>query len=739
MARTRRQDAERKRAESRANRIVHIPPVDDRGRRLELERDPFAWLRYYAAHVFTYEFTDQQRQMIDALWGAMVYGGDQALAASRGEGKTSLCEWVLTAATLSGIIGFGVLFQATGTDAEQSLATIKEQLITDEDDNQPGDDISTPGVHRLFADYPEVCYPVFALEGAPQRAPTMIATGARFDTGKEFTAQIKFTWAGRKITLPRVPGSPSRGSILATRGLDAAVRGLKVGTRRPDVCVIDDPDTDETVANEEQRDKLIDKIEKTIAGLAGQKKRMARVMLTTIQRQGTVSAWYTDPRVKASWKGKRFRFLIDPPERLDLWDEYIQTRSAEMEAFGIGESADEHARKSHAFYLANLDEMRRGAKVANPNRYDSSVLPDGTTAEHDALQRYFNLVADIGQEAVDTEYQNDPPEESGPIESGITAYRVQTQTNGFARKEIPPGCITITQGIDVRKVALHWVVRAWQHDGTGFTIDYGVTEVRGTVRGSDEGVDLAVRRAIIERMDNIAEEQPYKRSNGEVVAPAMTLVDAGWRTEAVYGACLEWHNSDGLRLMPSMGHGKSAGCARANFSDTQTQSAHRRSGDGFFLTRRPVESTELWLVNLDADRWKAWEHDRWMTDLGRVGALSTWGAPMSADGRLSRDQRDHFSYSKHIVAEVEVEEVKDGILERYWKSKSDTNHYLDASAMADAAARMCGVKLLRRVQQAAAAAASAPQRRQSSAPGDDDHRVGRHQVTNQPAQTNRRW
>ena len=44
--------------------------------------------------------------------------------------------------------------------------------------------------------------------------------------------------------MPMVPGAVCAGSIIATRGLDAAVRGLKKGRLRPSLAIIDDPDTE---------------------------------------------------------------------------------------------------------------------------------------------------------------------------------------------------------------------------------------------------------------------------------------------------------------------------------------------------------------------------------------------------------------------------------------------------------------------------------------------------------------
>ena len=60
---------------------------------------------------------------------------------------------------------------------------------------------------------------------------------------------------------------------------------------------------------------------------------------------------------------------------------------------------------------------------------------------------------------------------------------------------------------------------------------------------------------------------------------------------------------------------------------------------------------------------------------------------------MSVDEKGHHSYARHICAESEVEEPdKQGVMKRYWKSKSDNNHWLDASYRCDVAAAMAGVR-----------------------------------------------
>ncbi|MCI0430315.1 MAG: phage terminase large subunit family protein, partial [Rhodospirillales bacterium] len=294
------------------------------------------------------------------------------------------------------------------------------------------------------------------------------------------------------------------------------------------------------------------------------------------------------------------------------------------------------------------------------------------------------------------------PEETGPIESGLTAHRIQKQISGYPRKVVPPDCMVVVQGIDVGKVLLHWVVRAFRADATGYTIDRDVTPVHGTVVNSDEGLDVAIMRAIKQRMAEI-EQDPYRTADGQVVPIALTLIDAGYRTStAIYPVCREL----GLGVMPAMGFGKSAGCAHANFSMDQKPREGRIVGDGWRLDEiDKLHWPGLWRVNMDTDRWKAWEHDRWMTDPAKPGCMFLFGEAADDPKRLSQDEKDHMSYAKQIVAEVEIEEVHKGVLRRRWHSKSDKNHWLDASYMADVAASIKGVRLLR---SAPAPPASAP-------------------------------
>lgn len=654
-------DAARKREESAEAKDVLIRECADRARRELKEADIFEWLRYYAGDEFTRDFTGQQRKMILAIYNAVKFGGDKSIAGPRGEGKSSICEWVLIFAVLTGQVQFAVLFAATGADAESSLNSIRERFEENE---------------RLAEDYPEVCDPIIALENTAQRARTQTVSGKRHDTGEVFErVPSKFSWCGREVRLPAVPGSIASKAIIATRGLDAAVRGMKRGKERPQIAVIDDPDTEETVNSEDQRNKLLKKIDRNIAGLAGQTRRLSRVVLTTIQNRTCASFQLTDPTTYPSFQGERFGFLVTPPENPGLWEEYVALRKIDLE------TGTNHA---HEFYVKNREAMDAGAEVGNTFRR-------GDSGELSALQFYYNEVARIGQDAVDAELNNNPAEESGPVESGITAFRICKKLSGVPRAIVPYGCSVLSLGIDVGKRYLHWVLRGWRPDGTAFyTIDYGEKQTYGTVAGSEEGLDDAIRLALVELVEERRGET-YEDERGEVFKIGMALVDARYRTATIYATCAEL----GLGIRPVMGYGKSAGCVRANFRDVLARTKDRKpGGDGWFESRQKAGSKDVWLVNIDADHWKAWEHDRWMTPADKPGSMFLFGTPGDDPKRVTGDELMHqrAHYPSHICAEVEVEETIDGVLKRYWKAKGE-NHWLDASSYCNVAAHMLGIRL----------------------------------------------
>lgn len=645
-------------AEKRAGeRAVKIPPVANWPRRTRAVKDPYRFLRAYFAELFFQPFTRNRREIVEAIMRAAQYGGDQAIAAPRGEGKTTIIECLTIFCMLTGVLRFPLVCSKTAEDAGRLLSNIKRQLEENE---------------KLAADFPEVCIPVRALEGAPQRANMQTVAGER----------TRIKWSGNHIMLPTIPREVLErdcqmlpaGAVLATRGMDAAIRGVRYGALRPDLAILDDPETRESAQSEKQREDREKIIEGDVGGLGGPTRRVARVMLTTIMHHDCLSFRYTDPTQKPSWHGKRYRLIEEMPDRTDLWDEYVSQRQAGQQ------DGDPHARRAHRLYRKDRKEMDRGAVLSNPDRYMKTKLPDGSRQELSALQACYNVIADWGWEHFATEYQNEPPQEEEPEGFKLTAHRVKKQLSLYPKGVVPPECRVLTGAIDVGKYACHWVVDAWRADATGYRVDYGVQEVWGLATDSDDrAVDQAILRALNDwRETTLA--KPYCEADGEERPIDLVLIDAHYRMEAVYRFCAEV-GERGYR--PAWGIGQSGdGATRASFTMPRQDQKTKKLGDHWFVSKQP---SGIWLVCIDSDHWKRWKWDRYMTPTDRPGTFLLYGDTGSI----------HVAMSKHLTAEEEVEEfIRGKGLKRVWKQISRNNHWFDADYMSAVAASMLGIRLL---------------------------------------------
>jgi len=89
---------------------------------------------------------------------------------------------------------------------------------------------------------------------------------------------------------------------------------------------------------------------------------------------------------RADFEAKRYQAIIDMPERMDLWEECRQIY--------VNREDPRSAKTAELFYIANKDEMDRGANVLWPE-----------------VQPLFKLMAwkwDNGSKAFNTEYMNNP-------------------------------------------------------------------------------------------------------------------------------------------------------------------------------------------------------------------------------------------------------------------------------------------------------------------------------------------
>lgn len=640
----------RKRA---AGRDVSVRVCSDPVRRAELESDTPGWLCFFLPHLFFNPFSPAQLEWIAEIEQRATFGGDKALAAPRGEGKTMIALGVTLKLLLTGELRFPLLCAATGPAAAQLLGNVKFEIEFND---------------QIAEWYPEVVDCVRALEGATQRQRMQTVDGER----------THLVWERDIVVFPTLPDkyrSRCRGSVLMTRGLDAAIRGINYRGKRPDFVLVDDPETRESAKSASQCEERERTIERDLAGLAGPGARYGRLMLCTLQnRTPCIAAKYTDPTQKPSWNGKRYRMLVTLPKRQELWEEYLH-----LIWIGGETGKDPEGNEANEFYRLNRAEMDEGAEVGNEHRFIADK-------ELSALQHCYNIIARVGLANFLTECNNDPPIEEGPQESTINETLVASRTNEFEQGRVPDDCQSLVAAIDVGKHRCYWEVQAWRAGATGFIVDYGWADVMGTSIEDDDkvAIEAAVMRTLFVIRDRWISE-PYIKADGEIVPIDLCPVDSGdgKMQQAVY----EFVRRSGKPFVASKGFGDGRGSSPFHLGK---QTNERRIGNQWFQALQP--EAKLWLYGFNADHWKHYVHERFQTetydDEGRyrAGAISLF-KPV--------DRFQHAKFSRSIVSEKWREEFEKGKgWKRQWVKVSKENHWFDTTVMCAAAADMRGIRLI---------------------------------------------
>jgi len=628
---------------SESARIV-IPPCKNPLRRAACLRDPELFLRTYFPNQYRLKFGKDHLFMIDTIVNRARTGGRQAIAAPRGRGKTELTKGLLVYIVLCGYVRFPLAVAATTELAGKLYKDFQKKLATND---------------LLLEDFPEVCYPIRALKGAPQKA-------ARQHVADKLTGIV---WTGDYICLPDVVGSPYGGVKMAYYGLDAAFRGSNINGDRPDFVLVDDPETRESaksLSQIEDREAILDQ---DIAGLASQTENIAIVVLTTVQNRISLSYRLTDPKIKPSWNGCRFGMVQKWPSK-DYWQKYVELRQdAQTHGDASGLPAVE-------YYLANRSAMDEGVEMLSDH-----FVSDGDLV-HSAIQQAYNKIADTSLEAYQTEYQNDPPEKAGPQGNGLNAEIVASRISGLSRRQLPANTIALTAAIDVGKYRCHWVVTAWWAGAGGVVVDYGVAEVTGTDKTIDnEASEPMIYKALLNWRDELMSKN-YVDATGTVRPIQFCFVDTGTFTNATYEFVKQsggiFHGSKGM----------------SPYYRKRSSTEKLLAGENLHAVK--LDASGLWLYELDTSHWKKWVHERFLTptfdeqNMLRKGSLSIY----SPDGSYR-----HTSYAQHIAAEELVTEFKEGKgVKTYWDVRNENNHWLDATYMAAAASEVCGVKLIAQVE-----------------------------------------
>ena len=611
-------------------------------RRNEAETSLLKWIENYlmepkpAANLFRYKTSPRLAEAVKMLEAGI---GDSSfpfhIRIARGFGKTTLAEAAIAYAAATGRRHFIVIVSAKADDAVQIVEDVFDIFA---------------GAPTFAQDYPDIALPIQLLNGSWRRKQTF--KGRR----------TAFAKTHSRVVLPSLllddgTPSPASGTIIAARGFDGRVRGMKAGSKRPDLLVLDDLQTDQDAANEEIVAKSVAKVRHSFLNLGGREKLAVIMTSTPIQPDDLSETFANDP----AWKTVTFKAFDQWPteweKRRDegLWGEY--KRIYQRELF-IG-NADPHGAATK-FYQANRQQMDAGAVVLDENRFDARI-------QVSAVQALMDLLFDNGAEAFEAEQQMHPRRRQFAFE--LTPQTVLSRIRrGVATGTPVANNVLTVAATDINpSYALSTTVVSFDVLRTGLVSFYQVSPVRISDAENDTAYHSAVYEAVAAHVREVAET--CGRLNLKLDAYG---IDAGGKQfDPVTRFAAESEKLVGQKVTAMTG--------RAG----QSWNPFPRS-----RLRAPMNETVL----CKSERGAVWL--AWNADVHKESCQKAWGSEIGACGGLSLfdGNLDHTDFAIQVSNERLVEKRKrpDGRIAYRWKSR-EPHDLLDCLAMCYALAGANGI------------------------------------------------
>lgn len=172
------------------------------------------------------------------------------------------------------------------------------------------------------------------------------------------------------------------------KGLGTQVRGLRHGSTRPDLFILDDIESDESTSTAEQIAKAKAWFDDSM--LPALAKNGLVIYLGTILCYGSLLHYVIEER--KDFESAQFAAVKSFAKRSDLWDEWRKIRQVDEEGA---------AEKARQFYEANKEDMLEGVEILWPGYWT-----------------YYELISireDRGTKSFSQEYQNNPTDEERQI------------------------------------------------------------------------------------------------------------------------------------------------------------------------------------------------------------------------------------------------------------------------------------------------------------------------------------
>lgn len=617
--------AEKTNAAARDCSPIPKPEVEDQSRRDACGRSLKLFFETYFPAAFSLAWSEDHLAVIAKCERAVTTGGLFALAMPRGSGKSTIFRLAAVWAVLYGYCRYVVLVAATAGRGEELVESIKTTLRFNE---------------GLWADFKRELHAIRKLENEPRRC-----------RGQTFSNQpTQIEWGAGKIVFPTIPGSHSSGAIITGCGLTGGeIRGqyhvdIDGDTViRPDMVLVDDPQTKATASSETQTTDRVQLLNGDVLGMAGpdSERGISALAAVTVIEPGDLAEQLIDRDISPNWQGDRMKMLYEFPKAEEHWDKYAEIQRADLRMDGDGSAATDFLKK-------HWDEMHAGAKPAWPERLEGRLS---------AVQLAMDLFI-RNRVAFMAEFQNEP-EQDASLMDRLKAEDLLAKVNGLPRGRVGEGREKITAHVDIHDKLLYWTVVAWSQGFTGEVIDYGTWPRQRTRHFAMRNIQNTLQRAappgtgdldaaIFHGLRRITDElatKAYQRIDGGQAYIDLIGVDIGYKDYLVRQ--LRQVSPHAAKIQPMKGQGIGP--------ENKPIIEYRRSPGvqiGWYWWTPPVKKTnQIRHIHIDTNFWKSFVHQRFASPLGGRGCLSFWGA--------AKDSEQH-RYWSEMIAESEYFERTEG-------------------------------------------------------------------------------
>lgn len=638
-------------ASRKARDIGPLPPVVAPQRRKRCEKSLLKFCEtYFKSSMFPMEFGANHRKIFAMAQKRLLDGGQQAVAAPRGEGKTTILEAAVIWAVLNGHHDYVLMLQATQGMAQESLVRIRSELETNE---------------LLLEDFPEVCYPIRRLEGLGQKT-----AGQLLDN-----VPTKITWGDDLLVFPTVEGSKASGARFVARGITASLRGLvayiKGVRRRPGVVVIDDFQDDESAASPDQCAKRLRTINKGVLGLAGPGEEISAFVLCTVIENGDAADTLLSRDIYPEWNGIRLQFMIGEPANHELWEQYNTLRLiAVMEKREPDEAWD--------LYRRHRGEMDAGFSVSWAGKVPARYLSPNHYAGEMRLARpaYFW-----------SEMQNDPQDEV-TSERFLRADDIAIKTLPYDRGQVPLDAQWVVVSIDVQLRGLYYMVQAFTPHFSSYVIEYGcfpeqkrqlwtAATMRPTLAETFKGLteDAQVYMGLKTLTDQLCVKR-WTRIDGVEMGLNLIGIDANWKGSTVKQFVRE--SQFGQVIYPV--HSNFIGCNETPISEYKAR-AGERIGEEWIISKNLKSPVRF--LRMDSNFWTTHAMRSLAATHPNPGATSLYG-PIGTR---------HDFLARHLDAQLRKTESGRRTVDAWTLRPGETeDHWLDCLKIGRALGSVCGAR-----------------------------------------------